>query len=1404
MKRKSLLVGCFLIMMMLIFGAGMPISNAAEICAQCGSSNATVKYRSTGNTYHEEYIDCRACGYQLVIGTLRHSTYDCDDLGDGANHRVECKCGYIIASSEPHSYSAWTPISITQCQAICTRAGCGYIKVENHTFSNGKCTKCGLTQGTSTAMTTSANPEYFVVKNVESSDLIVNITVKGVNTSTNGSYRTLVFTDTIPGKTTRIYVKGFSSETIMGKGVYLGYYDVGTGAKAPLALVSDYNSDSSSNGRVSTSDYITVSIPTNPTSSSTAWTTASGTATTFYLVTTANNIYHAVRTRQTDYFYRGVRGAENTQAVTASSVAGVLANGSVIIEYEDNHKCTFNTTYTSTATTHTATSKCTNSNCGKVITGSAESHTWNLEHICIVCGYQGQHSGGTATCTSPGVCSVCGGEYIAALGHDISTSTTSYANYNNTQHYHLCSRGCGYAVGYANHEYTETVVTAATCTTTGTVRYDCKYCDYTYNGTIEKAAHSWGNYIANGSSGHRRQCSVCRTWDTTVAHTYSNQLELSVTNPTTSHAYICSVCNYEKDKQTHTMTATPLGQSGGVYVHKLNCNVCNKYTIDSENCTFTSTVIKNSTCTELGTRRYTCQVCAQTYDENIAMISHVWSDWQTNKNEHWKICNYGCGTENSRGAHVDSNPRDAYCDTCNYLMYIIPVATISNNVQVKEGETATFVASVSEGSQPLSYQWYYKQSANGAGNILTGETSSSITITTTKEMNGRYYYCVVSNPGGSDTTDSALLTVYYTFTIGTQPRSVSLKKDETATFSVAVGEAGNPNTYTYQWYVANSATGAGSKITGATSSSYSVTPTKNITGEYYYCIISNGQYNVTSDRAKLVADITLPEVNIGSFNENITINNTATLNIPFTVTDTGEGYTENNTNFTATDIIVKVDGAPISGVSKSMAYNGASGNVYNYTLTISNITGDGNLSFEIPAGSVEDNLGNKNLGKTFDTNVTVDNTAPKITLDSLVSGVNDKYANDEDTIVIKVIITEAEGMNSNEFTAEDIIINVGGDEDTNADVKVAYDKLEGDDYYYTVTIENVTGNGELSIEVPADSVKDIADNSNEETKIIVTNNNGEAIIIDNIVPDISSLVAKLESYTSSREYPTSLDPRHNNWAKENIYVQINATDDQEIGYYSKSTNGTNFTELSSNQEVISQSINTTVKYRVYDKAGNYSEISKEIKLDKITPAKPTISMFEQRLNGAEYVFDSDEPTNKSVYVIPDISTIIDAGEVKSGIELDKTYTYYTLHRYKDLDKNVSVGTEETYAYDEHVVLKDTGYYEIQMTMTDIAGNEIKSDVFKVYINKGAENTIRITNINDLGSGISQAVIRVYICDEAGNKTSEEAIPQIVVDDPYKEIVKNVKLSAGTYYIEVTLFDYVGNTKVLTKTITNTI
>lgn len=93
--------------------------------------------------------------------------------------------------------------------------------------------------------------------------------------------------------------------------------------------------------------------------------------------------------------------------------------------------------------------------------------------------------------------------------------------------------------------------------------------------------------------------------------------------------------------------------------------------------------------------------------------------------------------------------------------------------------------------------------------------------------------------------------VYYnysnTVSVATQPVSQTIELGKTVTFSITISGTAD----SYQWYKATSSTATGTVISGATSKSYTFTPTAADHGTYYYCVVKRSSTTSTSSRASL-------------------------------------------------------------------------------------------------------------------------------------------------------------------------------------------------------------------------------------------------------------------------------------------------------------------------------------------------------------------------------------------------------------------------------------------------------------------------------------------------------------------------------------------------------------------------
>jgi len=128
-----------------------------------------------------------------------------------------------------------------------------------------------------------------------------------------------------------------------------------------------------------------------------------------------------------------------------------------------------------------------------------------------------------------------------------------------------------------------------------------------------------------------------------------------------------------------------------------------------------------------------------------------------------------------------------------------------------------------EGSEPLSYQWYFNEE------IIDGATDKELIFKLTSGVEGNYF-CKVSNSYGSSSTETVSVLIGIKPIITTQPSTETYYENgDNVTLSV---EANGIPSISYQWYF------NGNIIDGATSSSYDVSVSLTSVG-YYYVVVSN-------------------------------------------------------------------------------------------------------------------------------------------------------------------------------------------------------------------------------------------------------------------------------------------------------------------------------------------------------------------------------------------------------------------------------------------------------------------------------------------------------------------------------------------------------------------------------------
>ena len=160
------------------------------------------------------------------------------------------------------------------------------------------------------------------------------------------------------------------------------------------------------------------------------------------------------------------------------------------------------------------------------------------------------------------------------------------------------------------------------------------------------------------------------------------------------------------------------------------------------------------------------------------------------------------------------------------------------NVGVIQGSNATFIVTVASQPQdgPLGYQWWFNATS------LAGVTNASLTITNVQTTNTGAYFVVVSNAGGSVTSSNAILTLVAAI-VTTQPANQTVTQGSNATFSVtAIGSA----PLSYQWQKNGSILTNNSVVSGANTSTLTLTGVRLTDAGLYSVVISNALGTVNS------------------------------------------------------------------------------------------------------------------------------------------------------------------------------------------------------------------------------------------------------------------------------------------------------------------------------------------------------------------------------------------------------------------------------------------------------------------------------------------------------------------------------------------------------------------------------
>ncbi|MBI5386398.1 MAG: immunoglobulin domain-containing protein, partial [Verrucomicrobia bacterium] len=234
---------------------------------------------------------------------------------------------------------------------------------------------------------------------------------------------------------------------------------------------------------------------------------------------------------------------------------------------------------------------------------------------------------------------------------------------------------------------------------------------------------------------------------------------------------------------------------------------------------------------------------------------------------------------------------------------------------VTAGANVTFTVSAS-GTTPFTYQWR-KDGVN-----IPGATGATLTLTAVVVGDSGSYTVVVSNAGGSDTSDAAILTVNpapIPPTITTQPASQTVTAGADVTFAVVA--TGTPP-LNYQWQ-RNTV-----DIPGATSAMLTLVGVTAANAGNYRVIVSNTGGAITSAVATLTVNPPAnvpPTVALTSPANGATF--TAPANITITATAADSDGTVTMVEFLSGGTVIGTD----TSAPYSFAWNGVAAGTYSLT-----------------------------------------------------------------------------------------------------------------------------------------------------------------------------------------------------------------------------------------------------------------------------------------------------------------------------------------------------------------------------------------------------------------------------------------------------------------------------------------
>ena len=525
-----------------------------------------------------------------------------------------------------------------------------------------------------------------------------------------------------------------------------------------------------------------------------------------------------------------------------------------------------------------------------------------------------------------------------------------------------------------------------------------------------------------------------------------------------------------------------------------------------------------------------------------------------------------------------------------------------------------------------------------ASSLAHSSANQSFTFTITPDADGEVTASIpagrVTDPADNGNTASDPLSVTFDRTAFGPALSTDADSPTNAasvTVAVDFGEPIDPATFVLADISVAGGT-ASSLAHSSANQSFTFTITPDADGEVTASIPA-GRVTDPADNGNTASNPLSVTFDRTAFGPALSTDATSPTNSPSVTVTVDFGEPIDPATFTLADISVA------GGDASVLAQEGATTQKYTFTVTPGS---DGQLTVTIPADSVKDPAGNSNTASN-PLSVTFDRTAfgPALSTDA---------ASPTNAASVTVTVDFGEPIDPATFTLADISV-AGGDASVLAQEGATTQK-----YTFTVTPGS---DGQLTVTIPADSVKDPAGNSN-------TASNPLSVTFDRTgpAPILSSTTAFLtsaDSATITVDFGEPIDAA--TFTLDDI--SVTGGDASGLAQEGATTQNYTFTVAPSSDGPVTVSIPAD---RVKDLAGNNNTASGQtdivttilqINFDRIGPA-PTLSTTETsptNSGSATITADFGEPIDAATFILADISVAGGTASDLTHSSANQTFTF---------------------------------------------------------------------------------------------------------------------------------------------------